>query len=459
MNRHRHGSASDLGFWAHWLPGMGAVITTLCLLTWLKIGDVTQPYRILAALTVLASIPVFILCKVYFRADGLLKGSLHLLAGWTVLQMVLTLLAFATKTGSIYSREVLLTWMTLGFVVLWIPYAALWAYFKRRHEKKRTRRKALIVGTGQLAQLLADKLQRQRMEPVVGLVSTDDNYPDDGLYPVLGNLDQLHQLIVAHRIQRLYLALPLEQSHRVQQLYIDLLDTPIDVTWLPDLHSVLLLNHSVTDIKGLPAIHLNESPLTSYPTAALTKAVLDRSAALLLLIVFSPLLLGIALLVKRSSPGPVLFKQQRHGYNGKIFKVYKFRSMRMHDDSEVKQATRNDSRVTPIGRFIRRTSIDELPQLFNVLQGKMSLVGPRPHAVAHNNYYTDKISAYMARHRIKPGITGWAQVNGCRGETDTLDKMKKRLELDLIYINTWSIWLDIKILLKTPFTLLDKNIY
>jgi len=133
--------------------------------------------------------------------------------------------------------------------------------------------------------------------------------------------------------------------------------------------------------------------------------------------------------------------------------------MRVHEDGEVKQATREDPRITPVGRFIRRTSIDELPQLFNVLQGRMSLVGPRPHAVAHNDYYTGKIDAYMARHRIKPGITGLAQVSGYRGETETLDKMEKRVELDLTYINNWSLWLDIKILVKTPFTLLGKDIY
>jgi putative colanic acid biosynthesis UDP-glucose lipid carrier transferase len=145
--------------------------------------------------------------------------------------------------------------------------------------------------------------------------------------------------------------------------------------------------------------------------------------------------------------------------NGKIFPVLKFRSMRMHDDKEVKQAKRNDDRITPVGRFIRRTSIDELPQLFNVLKGEMSLVGPRPHAVAHNNYYADKITAYMARHRIKPGVTGLAQISGYRGETETLDKMQKRVELDLQYINNWSLWLDIKILLKTPFTLISKEAY
>lgn len=181
--------------------------------------------------------------------------------------------------------------------------------------------------------------------------------------------------------------------------------------------------------------------------------------AFLAIIALSPILLIIALAVKINSPGPVFFKQDRHGWNGKVIQVWKFRSMRVHDDLEVKQASRNDSRITPIGRFIRRTSIDELPQLFNVLQGHMALVGPRPHAIAHNNYYSDKILAYMARHRIKPGITGLAQISGFRGETDTIDKMQKRVEIDLKYINNWSLWLDLKILLKTPFTLLSKDIY
>jgi putative colanic acid biosynthesis UDP-glucose lipid carrier transferase len=159
------------------------------------------------------------------------------------------------------------------------------------------------------------------------------------------------------------------------------------------------------------------------------------------------------------SPGPIIFKQERHGRNGKIIKVWKFRSMRLHDDHQVRHAGREDPRITPVGRFIRRTSIDELPQFFNVLQGHMALVGPRPHAIAHNDYYTGKIQAYMARHRIKPGITGLAQISGCRGETETLDKMQKRVEIDLNYINNWSLWLDIKILIKTPFTLFSKDIY
>jgi putative colanic acid biosynthesis UDP-glucose lipid carrier transferase len=157
----------------------------------------------------------------------------------------------------------------------------------------------------------------------------------------------------------------------------------------------------------------------------------------------------------------VFFKQERHGWDGKIIKVWKFRSMKMHVESagEVTQAQREDPRITKAGKFIRRTSIDELPQLFNVLQGSMSLVGPPPHAVAHNEFYSDKINAYLARHRIKPGITGLAQISGCRGETETIDKMQKRVDYDLEYINNWSVWLDVKILIKTPLSLLSKDIY
>lgn len=281
---------------------------------------------------------------------------------------------------------------------------------------------------------------------------------------MLGAIDQLRELIERHHIRRLYIALPLQEAERIQQIYIDLLDAHVDVVWIPDLHSMMLLNHSTTQpLSHQHRRHAGHSPqrkpLTAYPTAALLKAAMDRSVTLVTLIAISPLLLIIAALVKLSSPGPVLFKQRRHGWNGRLIEVWKFRSMRIHHDPKVRQATRDNPRITPIGRFLRRTSLDELPQFFNVLQGHMSLVGPRPHALAHNDYYTGKIDTYMARHRIKPGITGLAQVSGCRGETETLEKMQKRVELDLAYINNWSLWLDIKILLKTPLTLLAKDIY
>ncbi|WP_439862023.1 undecaprenyl-phosphate glucose phosphotransferase [Pseudomonas sp. MBLB4136] len=448
-----------LTFWGQWFAAISSVILLLSVLALFKTGEMGEQYRVLALLVLLGSVPAYSLLRVYHKHHGYLTGLSRLLAGWLVLLAGLTVAAFVTKTSASFSREVILTWAVLGFALqagLYLPLHFCARSYQRQLQRERT---SLIIGTGDLAHNLADKLARQQCEPLAGLVAADDGLHQQGDYPILGNLAHLRDLIATHRIRRLYIALPLSEAEQVEGLYIDLLDAQVDVVWIPDLRSLTLLNHSVSEIDGLPAINLNESPLTAYPTAALTKAALDRGVALLAILALSPLLLATALAVKLSSPGPVLFKQKRHGWNGKIIKVWKFRSMRVHADAQVKQASRQDPRITRVGRFIRRTSIDELPQLFNVLQGRMSLVGPRPHAVAHNDYYTGKIDAYMARHRIKPGITGLAQISGCRGETETLDKMAKRVELDLAYINNWSVWLDIKILIKTPFTLLSKDVY
>ncbi|MGH8437373.1 MAG: undecaprenyl-phosphate glucose phosphotransferase [Pseudomonas sp.] len=449
-----------LTFWGQWLAALGVLTLLLCVLALMKTGEIGTQYRVLALFALLGSVPVYSAVRVYHKQHGYLVGLGRLLAGWLILLSALTVAAFVTKTSELFSREVALIWGVLGFALQACLYVPLHHVSRRYQQSLQAARTSLIIGTGELALDLADKLVRHRNEPVVGLVAADDQPPPgDNLYPIIGSLAHLRDLIATHRIRRLFIALPLTEAEQIEGLYIDLLDSSVDVVWIPDLHSMMLLNHSVSEIEGLPAIHLNESPLTAYPTGALTKALMDRAVALLAILGLSPLLLATAIAVKCSSPGPILFKQKRHGWNGKIIKVWKFRSMRQHDDQQVKQATRADPRITRVGGFIRRTSIDELPQLFNVLQGQMSLVGPRPHAVAHNDYYTGKIDAYMARHRIKPGITGLAQISGCRGETETLDKMEKRVELDLAYINNWSLWLDIKILIKTPFTLLSKDIY
>jgi putative colanic acid biosynthesis UDP-glucose lipid carrier transferase len=215
----------------------------------------------------------------------------------------------------------------------------------------------------------------------------------------------------------------------------------------------------VRELAGVPIITLSESPLIG--SAAFVKSLLDYSIAAIAVVVLSPLLLLVALLIKLTSPGPVLFRQQRHGWDGRIITVYKFRSMYVHEeqDGKVTQAHKEDARVTPIGRILRRTSIDELPQLFNVLSGSMSLVGPRPHAVAHNRFYGEKINSYMLRHRVKPGLTGLAQINGFRGETQTVDHMAERVHYDLAYINNWSVWLDFKIMLRTVFVLIGDSVY
>jgi putative colanic acid biosynthesis UDP-glucose lipid carrier transferase len=449
-----------LTFWGQWAGAVIVLSISLYLLTWLKTGEIAAHYRVFAVLALLLSVPVYSLLRAYHKQHGYLVGLGRLLAAWLAVLASLTVLGFITKTSELFSREVMLVWAVVGFVLQAGLYVPLHYISRRYHSKLRASRPALIIGTGELAIDLAYKLSRNNREPLVGLVATDEYpAPAHDRFPILGSVAGLRELIALHRVGRLYIALPLSEAEQIEGLYIDLLDANVDVVWIPDLKSMMLLNHSVADIEGLPAIHLNESPLTAFPTAAVSKELLGRLIALLVIILLSPLLLATAIAVKQSSPGPVLFKQKRHGWNGKVINVWKFRSMRAHASQQIKQATREDPRITRVGRFIRSTSIDELPQLFNVLQGHMALVGPRPHAISHNDYYTDKIDAYMARHRIKPGMTGLAQICGCRGETDTLEKMERRIELDLAYINNWSLWLDVKILIKTPFALLSKDIY
>lgn len=444
-------------FWLHWLVEVGAALLVLVLLTVIRTQDFALPYGLLALLLALLSVPLYALFDPYHPRSGAIGGLARLTLAWCSVLAVLLAVGFATKTTGLYSREVIGLWAGLGLGVQGGLYVLLQRWVRRRRAQRRLQTRSAIIGNGPLARELAQRLKRGGGETLAGFI--DPGASPGAAVPLLGHLDALDTVLAEHRISRLYLALPLEHSARVKSLYLQLLDAQVDVVWVPDLAGVLLLNHSVTDIDGLPAIKLNESPLTSHPDAARIKTVMDFGLALLGVVALSPLLALVAVLIKLSSPGPVLFRQQRHGWNGQLIEVWKFRSMRQHTDPQVSQATRNDPRVTALGRWLRRSSIDELPQLFNVLQGQLSLVGPRPHAVAHNHYYATKIAAYMARHRIKPGITGLAQVSGSRGETDTLEKMERRIELDLAYINNWSLWLDIKILIKTPFTLLGKDIY
>ena len=240
---------------------------------------------------------------------------------------------------------------------------------------------------------------------------------------------------------------------------MSVLDKHVSIHWIPDIFSLRLVNHSVKEISGIPVITLSETPLIGM--RLLLKAVEDKVLSIVILIMISPILLLVAIAVKLDSPGPVFFRQNRAGWSGKSFRIWKFRSMYVHQEEagKLKQAEKNDSRITRVGAFIRKTSLDELPQIFNVLTGNMSLVGPRPHAVQHDVEYSQRIFDYFARHHIKPGITGLAQVRGLRGETIDIDQMVQRIESDIEYINNWSIWLDITIILRTAFALTGKSAY
>ena len=440
-------------------------VSILFFLTYNKLEDFPAAYRVLAVLTCFCIWLVYSSRGVYRQSSGYILGCLRLTSAWALMVLLLALIGFITKTSAIFSREVLLLWASLILIAQNTSYCLVSYLYKKYKESFERHLPTLVIGTGSVAEHLVENLNANRWLPdrVIGCVNSLDQDETEKVsgVSVIGGLENLRTIIEEHDIRRIYIALPMQASEQIAGLNIDLLDMNVDVIWAPDIFALNLINHSVREVAGVPLISINESPLTSSRVSMIMKEIMDRSVAALSLLALSPLMLWVAYKVKKSSPGPVFFKQDRHGWDGKVIKVWKFRSMKMHteQEGEVTQATKEDPRITDIGKLIRRTSIDELPQLINVLQGTMSLVGPRPHAVAHNDYYSDKINAYLARHRIKPGITGLAQISGCRGETETLDKMEKRIEYDLAYINNWSLALDIKILIKTPLSLLSKDIY
>jgi putative colanic acid biosysnthesis UDP-glucose lipid carrier transferase len=266
--------------------------------------------------------------------------------------------------------------------------------------------------------------------------------------------EQLVDFLGTHtgRLDEVWLSLPLSDENGIKTALHALRHSTANIRLAPDLFSLKLINHGVSVVLGEPMLDLSASPMTGHVRAL--KSLEDYVVAVAVLILLAPVMIAIAIAVRLSSPGPILYRQQRLGWNGQEILVYKFRSMVVHEEAgaQVTQATRSDPRVTAVGAFLRRTSLDELPQFINVLQGRMSVVGPRPHAMAHNHLYKDVVPGYMLRHKVKPGITGWAQIHGLRGETDTVEKMRSRVEYDLHYIENWSIWLDLKIILKTAFS-------
>jgi putative colanic acid biosynthesis UDP-glucose lipid carrier transferase len=313
-------------------------------------------------------------------------------------------------------------------------------------------RRIVLIGGEAVAQRVIRQLRENPWvgAEVVGLFEDRDIGTElDGI-PVLGRFaDAAPMLTARHDIHQVWFAMPLSAESRMRAVLTSLRHVTADICFVPDIFGFQLLNHSISEVAGLPIVFLTASPLVG--TNRILKEIEDRVLATIVLVLLAPLMAAIAVAIKLTSRGPLLFVQKRHGWDGKSISVYKFRTMIVHDErpGNVTQATRNDPRVTRIGRILRRTSLDELPQLLNVLEGSMSLVGPRPHAVEHNEQYKELIDSYMLRHKVKPGITGWAQVNGYRGETDTVDKMKMRVEHDLYYIEHWSLWFDLRIMLLT----------
>ena len=283
-----------------------------------------------------------------------------------------------------------------------------------------------------------------------------DSYED---VPYGGTLSELVEDARSGKIDRIYIAMSMKDETRLRDIISQLTDTTCSVLLIPDVFTFNILQSRTEEINGVPVVPLFDTPLNGINMVF--KRMEDVVVSSIILLLISPVLCTIAVIVKVTSPGPVIFRQIRYGMDGKPIRVWKFRSMTvMENDTKVIQATKNDVRVTKVGKFLRRTSLDELPQFFNVLFGQMSVVGPRPHAVSHNEQYRSLIQGYMLRHKVKPGITGLAQINGWRGETDTLEKMEKRIEYDLMYIRSWSVWLDLKIIFLTVFKgFINKSAY
>ncbi|MEE4632834.1 undecaprenyl-phosphate glucose phosphotransferase [Pseudomonas alliivorans] len=349
-----------------------------------------------------------------------------------------------------------MTWFALVLAILcgYRLLIRLLLHSLRRHGFN-TRRVA-IVGTGQVGERLAESISSAPWMGLNLLGFYDSNPQQMNLkatnrrVPVLGDLEQLVEDARQGRIDKVYITLAFSAEPHLRELITGLSDTTASVYLIPDVFMFELLHARSESINGLTSISIFDSPMDG--AWSVVKRVEDILLSSLILVLIAIPLLLIALAIKLTSKGPVLFRQRRYGLDGRPIMVWKFRSMNVQENGDVvRQATRNDTRITPLGAFLRRTSLDELPQFFNVLRGDMSIVGPRPHAVAHNEQYRKQVSGYMLRHKVKPGITGWAQINGWRGETDTLDKMRKRVEFDLEYIEHWSIWLDLKIILLTLF--------
>lgn len=367
-----------------------------------------------------------------------------LLKAWVMAVLLLSVFFFMTRTGARFSRVWAGLWFSTSLIAVFIWRIGArqgLSWLRLRADRKRV----IFIGRTEALEHFDSRLRATSgldIEVVKRKVLHTNTLSE-------AEWRSLVEFVNDEKIEQVWLLLPLRDELFVEEALAHFILTPVEIRYIPDIFGLRLFNYAVTEIAGFPVIDLSATPMEGFNL--LIKEVEDRLLAGLILALTSPILLLLAIGVKLTSRGPVLFRQQRMGWGGKNIEVLKFRSMKPHKEmpGAISQATRDDPRVTRFGAFLRKTSLDELPQFWNVLLGQMSIVGPRPHAVEHNEQYKAAVDGYMLRHRVKPGITGWAQVHGYRGETDTLEKMKKRVEYDLYYIENWSVWLDLKIILIT----------
>ncbi|WP_110992646.1 undecaprenyl-phosphate glucose phosphotransferase [Pseudomonas sichuanensis] len=431
-----------------------------------QFGYITSDYVIMLLLLIGALAVIYDHYAIYRTNVGLTVKAFRLFKAWSATFCFLVVMAFLTKQSESYSRLLVGELFVIGYFVQLFLHIAVREVQKRFMAHAYRMENALIIGNGELADFLYRKISNNPWfgERVVGCVLFDEADAAQRAEgqegpPVLGHIRALDEIVAQHAIRTVYLVTPLGGSEVINDIYLKLLEKCIAVNWVPDIFSLRLINHSVREIAGIPVLTLSETPLTGM--SLFLKNVEDRVLAALILLFISPILLVVALVIKLDSPGPVFFRQERMGWTGESFRIWKFRSMHVHQPEAgvLQQAQKNDPRLTRVGAFIRRTSLDELPQLFNVLTGEMSLVGPRPHALQHDTQYSQDIVDYFARHNIKPGMTGLAQVRGFRGETKDIAQMVQRVNSDIEYINNWSLWLDFVILVRTLNAFTGKHAY
>ena len=425
---------------------------------------VEQAYLLAAASGIIGFYLVAEFCGLYrsWRGVSAEREVLCAVLAWTYTAIVLFVVGFTFRLVEAYPRRVGLSWLAGTPVLIVSLRLAMRRMQQFLRARGFNRRGFAIIGVNDLAFQLARNIEES---PELGLqlVGFYDDRPEGRTPEVpvelgrrIGDLDELLVQARHGNVQTIYITFPMRAEDRIRRVLKKLGDTTASVYVVPDFFVFELLHSRWADIGGLPVVSVFENPL--YGVDGLVKRATDFVLASLFLAVAAVPMAAIALGVKLTSKGPVFFRQRRYGLDGREIRVWKFRTMTVCEDGDhVQQAQKNDQRITKVGAFLRKTSLDEAPQLFNVLSGAMSLVGPRPHAKAHNEQFRKMIQGYMLRHKVKPGITGLAQVNGCRGETETLDKMERRVQWDHRYIREWSWWMDVRILLKTPLAVLKRE--
>lgn len=412
-------------------------------------------YEMALLVSALLMIPVFSFFSVYesLRGRSWYGHFTTFVPAFGALMIILAAIAFITKTGEHFSRFWFLLWHLYAFILLILFRFGLRQILKKMREKGFNHKRIIIVGWNALSLELVQRIHDALSVgfDVVAVFKEGETNLDTNILKgaeILTLSSDLADFIETKNIDEVWVTSSVEQT-RLQEIVAALQNHVLQIRYFPTILGMKLLNHSVTEMLGLPVIDIISSPMVEMNR--IVKAIEDKLLSGLILVGISPIFLFICLLVKLSSKGPVFYRQKRNGWDGRPIDVYKFRTMYVHNEPAgmITQACASDPRVTKLGKLLRKTSLDELPQFINVLQGGMSIVGPRPHAIEHNIHYKNLISSYMQRHQMKPGITGWAQVNGWRGETDALEKMEKRVEYDLYYIDNWSLWFDLKIIFLT----------